>query len=168
VPAGSHSLSDLSPLSTIITQALTPMEALEYRPPVLPHFSKTLAEPGDAPPRDALTMVELLVAAGEVAEELGRAAPASGYAHDCYVQADHSFRSALSLAHWLNGKSAHDPGFLTRLYAHYISLLKERASASPELANESSRKLAEALEQSFWRLHPESKSWLESGHEEER
>jgi transcriptional regulator with XRE-family HTH domain len=159
-------LADASPPWDIIQQTLTTSaEELEYRPPVLPHLGSALAEAGDVPPQDALTLVELLVAAGEVAEELGRAAPTSSYAHVCYVQADHFFRSALSLVHQLNGERARDPGSLTRLYARYISLLKERASASPELANESSRKLAEALEQSFWRLCPESKPWLEGGHE---
>ena len=77
-------------------------------------------------------LVEMYCAAGEVAEELGRAARASNYRHDCYRQADTSFQSALTLARTVVSARQRDPGYLIRHYQRYASLLEERLAASVE------------------------------------
>jgi hypothetical protein len=71
-------------------------------------------------------------AAGEVAEELGRAAHSSNYRHDCYRQAHCSFQTALTLARTAVSARQRDPGYLIRHYQRYASLLEERLAVSPE------------------------------------
>ena len=152
-------LSTPSPPWSVIAHVLSlSAESLEYRSPVLPRFSELpdqLTDQSDAGQHNPFGLVVLCFAAGEVAEELGRAAPVASYAHDCYMQANQFFQAALSLARSLHLKGECDPGYVTRLYARCISLLEERATFSATLAAETGRALLELLKQGFWQLqHP--------------
>lgn len=83
-------------------------------------------------------LLEMYRAAGEVAEELGRAADSLAFRHDCYRQADRCFNMALALARTIVSARQRDPGYLTRCQQHYASLLEERLAASPEEREETS------------------------------
>jgi len=128
------------------------LDSTPYRTPAPPHIDDISTGSGVLSPRSTRSLVDIYYAAGEVAEELGRAALVPSYAHDCYMQANRSFHAALALAHTLRQRGECDPGFLTRLYARCISLLEERASASPDLVEETTRALLEVLRQGFWQL----------------
>jgi hypothetical protein len=79
-------LSTPAPPWAIASQAIAlSAERLEYRSPTLPcstDLPDLLAGPGDTSPHDPCGRVEVYAAAGEVAEELGRAAPVPAFAHD--------------------------------------------------------------------------------------
>ncbi len=139
-----------------VQQALTlSAERLAYRSPSLPRLTDLpdmLTERSDPSPRSPLALVEVYVAAGEVAEELGRVATAPAYAHDCYMQASQYLQAALSLADSLHVKGARDPGSLARLYQRYIALLEERASNAPAFFEETTKALLGVLQQGFWLL----------------
>jgi hypothetical protein len=92
------------------------------------------------------------MAAGEVAEELGRAASVPNYAHDCYMQATQYLQAALSLARSAHLRGELDPGSLARLYQRCIALLEERAAASPALDEETTKALLGVLKEAFWQL----------------
>ncbi len=95
--------------------------------------------------KDFPGLVEMYCAAGEVAEELGRAADAPAYRRDCYRQADRCFNTALTLARTIISARQRDPGYMTRCQQHYVSLLEERIVASPEDLEETSSVLAGLL-----------------------
>jgi hypothetical protein len=127
-------------------------ETMEYRSPTLPHLNDQLAESTVDAPRSLTSLVEVYFAAGEVAEELGRTATVSDYAHDCYVQADQFFEAALSLARSALKKGELEPGYLFLLYQRSISLMEERAAASPGLYAETTRGLLSVLQHAFQQL----------------
>lgn len=167
-------LSAPSPPWSVISHVLAlSVERLEYRSPVVPRFSELpdqLTGQDDTWQHNPLGLVVVYIAAGEVAEELGRAAPVASYAHDCYMQANQFFQAALSLARLLHLKGERDPGYLTRLYARCISLLEERAASSSTQAAETTRKLLEVLKQGFWGLQnplPQSQARPQDGNKEE-
>jgi tetratricopeptide (TPR) repeat protein len=144
-------LANPSLLRALIQQAVTvSADTLAYRSPSLPRLIETAPDVSDSSPRSPLSLVKVYIAMGEVAEELGRVAPVSSYAHDCYTQANQSFQAALSLAHAIHVKGERDPGYLARLYQHYIALLEERALASPALAEETTKALLGVLKDAFW------------------
>ncbi|HEY6543034.1 MAG TPA: hypothetical protein VIZ18_18980, partial [Ktedonobacteraceae bacterium] len=92
-------------------------------------------------------LVEMYYAAGELAEELGRAADSSDYQHECYRQADRCFHTALILARTVVSARQRDPGYLLRCHQRYASLLEERLAASPEDLAETSSILAVLLKE---------------------
>lgn len=93
-------------------------------PPTLPIFSE---EAHDRSKPGALSKSELYLAAGEVAEELGRSATNEAYAHHCYQSADTFFRKAIECVHTATMRHDCDPGYLLRVYQRFIALLEERS-----------------------------------------
>ena len=149
-----ETLSTTSHPSTAISQALMLKAAtLEYRSPSQPRFTDLpdrLTGSCDLPPARSLGVIEVYVAAGETAEELGRAAATPASAHDWYAQANQYQQAALSLAYRLQVRGERDPGYLARLYQRWIALLEERVHASPDLSEENTRALLRVLQQGFW------------------
>jgi hypothetical protein len=92
-----------------------------------------------------MSQVELYFAAGEVAEELGRAATTYEYALDCYRQANQCYRTALTVARSIQPDEEHDPGSLLRYYQRCTSLLEERIRTSSESTEEHIRTLLDIL-----------------------
>lgn len=70
---------------------------------------------------------ELYLAAGEVAEELGRSATNEAYAHHCYRSADTFFRKTIECVHAATMRHDCDTGYLLRVYQRFIALLEERS-----------------------------------------
>jgi tetratricopeptide (TPR) repeat protein len=148
-----ESLSLSSPAWEAARQALAlSAETLEYRSPSLPDFTDLPLERSKSSTRSGLGVVEVYVAAGEVAEELGRVATTPDYAHDWYVQASQYLHASLDLAHSLHVNGGCDPGYLIRLYRRWIALLEERALDSRALKEETTQELLSVLEQAFWQL----------------
>ena len=148
-----ETLSLPSPAWEAARQALTlSAEKLEYRSPSLPLFTKLPSDRSKSPPRSAMGLVEVYIAAGEVAEELGRVATTPVYAHDWYVQASQYLHASLDLAHSLHVNGACDPGHLVRLYRRWIALLEDRALDSRALKEETTQELLSVLEQAFWQF----------------
>jgi transcriptional regulator with XRE-family HTH domain len=139
---------------TIVEQASTlSADTLTYSAPALPSLP-------DEPirllsPRGPVSQIEIYMAAGEVAEELGRAAPTSSYAQDCYAQATRFVQAALALAQPTQLQGVRDAGYRARLYQRWVALLEVRMQAAPALYEITSKVLFEVLTQSFWHLqHP--------------
>ncbi len=99
-----------------------------------------------------LGQVELYLAAGEVAEELGRAALNQDYTHDAYARADAFYQAAIERAFPMVAGRAQDPGYLVRCYQRCISLLEERFAISPESEGEITRTLLELCNTGLSRL----------------
>lgn len=77
-------------------------------------------------PYSPVSQMQLYLAAGEVAEELGRAATTPEYKQDCYARADQCFQMALQAARQILPDQEHDPGYLVRCYQHAVQLVEER------------------------------------------
>jgi len=134
----------------LIQQAVTiSADTLAYRSPSLPRLIEIATDGSDSSPRSPLSLIEVYIAMGEVAEELGRVAPVPSYAHDCYTQANQSFQAALFLANSVHVKGERDPGYLARLYQRCVALLEERAVASPAFAEETTKALLGVLKDAF-------------------
>jgi transcriptional regulator with XRE-family HTH domain len=112
--------------------------------PALPRLPE-LTEDAPAFRSRLLGRVEVYCAGGEVAEELGRTAPSSNDAHDCYTCADHCFDTALTLVNAIVSSQECEPGYLVRCHQRYARLLQERFTAAPEVWKETSRTLAALL-----------------------
>lgn len=148
-----ETLSLPSPPWEAARQALTlSAETLEYRSPSLPLFTDSLSKRSESSPHGTPGLVEVYVAAGQVAEELGRVATTPAYTHDCYVQASQYLHASLALAHSQYAKGVCDPGYLIRLYRRWIALLEERALAASTLTEETTQELLSVLEQAFWQF----------------
>ena len=128
-------------------------EILEHQPahslpasPALPHLPDL---PLDTTTFDErLTgLVDVYCAAGEVAEEMGRAADTPAFKRDCYSQADFCFHTALTLARPVVSARQRDPSYLIHCYQRYASLLEERLAASPEEHEETCSVLADLLKE---------------------
>jgi tetratricopeptide (TPR) repeat protein len=104
-----------------------PLSKLDYQSPSLPRLPDLSAQKVIP-----LAQVEVYFAAGEFAEELGRAATTQEYALDCYRQADQCFRTALTAAHSIQLDEERDPGSLLRYYQRCMNLLEERIQVFPE------------------------------------
>jgi tetratricopeptide (TPR) repeat protein len=121
-------LSDQALLWTVVRDvAHIPMSQLDYQSPSLPQLPDLSAQRVIP-----LAQLEVYFAAGELAEELGRAATTAEYALDCYRQADLCFRRALTVAHLIQLGEEHDPGFLLRYYQRCMYVLEERIEVFPE------------------------------------
>src|SRR5437016_8193527 len=79
-----------------------------------------------------VSQVEVYFTAGEVAEELGRAAGGQEYAHKCYRRANEFFREALRLSGSTEVTRERDPGYTVYCYQRFASLLQERFIAMPQ------------------------------------
>jgi len=99
-----------------------------------------------------LERVELYLAAGEVAEELGRAALNRDFACDCYTRADAFFQTALAQAFAVVIQRKQDSGYLIRCYQRCIALLRERVSVSTENEEQTACTMLELLEHELSRL----------------
>jgi tetratricopeptide (TPR) repeat protein len=96
--------------------------------------------------------VEVYFAAGEVAEELGRAATGQEYAHKCYTRADQFFREALRLSSSTEVTRERDCGYTVYCYQRFASTLEERFIAMPALREESSRTVMDMLKDGLYQL----------------
>lgn len=124
---------------------------LVSRDPTLPRVPTSRANPTKSVDI-ALGQVELYLAAGEVAEELGRAAVSKDYAHDCFDRADAFYLAAVELASSLVRQGAQDTGYLSRCYQRCIALLDERSVANPDSAEQTNRTLLELFRTELLRL----------------
>jgi hypothetical protein len=135
--------ADALPWAMIEEAVKVSADTLPYRSPTPPRFRAMTIKPGCS--RAPLSLVEVSFAAGEVAEELGRAAGVKDYARDCYTQADHWFQAALSGARALVLNGDQDPGYLFRLSGRCLTLLQERLAAAPEMQEETTALLLRLL-----------------------
>jgi len=140
------------PWAIVEQVAVHSAETLEYAAPTLPRLPDLPLQPGAPSLHSPLSRIEIYAAAGEVAEELGRAAPVLAYARDCYAQSTRFFQAALSLARSLPPQDTHDPGYQARLSQRWVALLEERARTSPALSEATTKVLLDMLAQSFWHL----------------
>ena len=121
------------------------------RYPTLPRLPDLLAEHLENA-GNPLGLVELYLAAGEVAEELGRAALSQDYTHDAYARADAFYHAALEHAFPIVARRAQDPGYLIRCYQRCITPLDERSAISPESEGEIARTLLDLYKTELSRL----------------
>lgn len=128
---------------TLVQDAIhIPMPSLIYQSSSLPRLPDLQMQRGI---HNDIIRVELFFAAGELAEELGRAATTNEYAHDCHKQADQCYRNALTMARSVQLNEKHDPGSLLRYYQRCTSLLEERIQTSCESTEEHVRILLDIL-----------------------
>lgn len=124
-----EALNALSTTATLsqdrLSQWLSFQHERQYsRDPALPRLSRPqMAEREDD---SSPGFVELSLAAGEVAEELGQAAQNPDYAHDCFTRADAFYMAALEHALPLVTRHAQDPGYPIRCYQRCLDRLDER------------------------------------------
>lgn len=143
------SVSENSLPWTVIRYALAPQsDGLAYSSPSLPRLPD-LADADEVILRSSLDQVEVYFAAGEVAEELGRAATSLEYSHDCYARATQCFQAALKVA---CSMKEHDPSYLARCYQRCACILEERITAAPELADETIRIFLSILKAELWQM----------------
>ena len=124
---------------------------LGSRDPTLPRVPTSQANPTKSVDI-ALGQVELYLAAGEVAEELGRAAVSEDYAHDCFDRADAFYLAAVELASSMVRQGAQDAGYLSRCYQRCIALLDERSVANPDRAEQTNSTLLDLFRTELLRL----------------
>jgi|SRR5579884_1949632 len=130
-------------LRTLVQEAIhIPMSDLIYQSSSLPRLSDLGTQKGTC---SAIVYVELFFAAGELAEELARAAITHEYAHDCYEQANQCYRIALTMARSIQPDEDHDPGSLLRYYQRCTTVLEERIQTSSENTEEHVRTLLNIL-----------------------
>ncbi len=125
--------------------------SLVYRVPALPGFpdlgddaKKVLSSP--------ISHVEVYLAVGEFAEELGRVASSPDYAFDCYTRANQFYQEALKLAHTVVSRGDREPGYLTNCYQRCICLLEERSTASPDLWQESAGAMLDLFKKGLYQF----------------
>jgi hypothetical protein len=151
---------------TLINKVMnSQMDSLDYQDAYLPRLPSSSSNPGPLF-HNPISLVEVYFAAGEVAEELGRAATTQDYILDCYTHADRCFQAALSAAQTLASESDHEvePNYLSRCYQRCISILEERSLKSPTLSEETTRTLLDMLISGLRHLqYPSSASLREVG-----
>lgn len=117
---------------SLIQNALMQESAEMYRVQPLPRLPSI---PKDGIPLHPIGLTAVFSASGEVAEELGRTATTSSYAHDCYTQADTCFKASLNTERQVLFTKEHDASYLQRSYQHYIALIEERLLVHPVSAD---------------------------------
>ena len=90
--------------------------------------------------------VELYLAGGEVAEELGRATVNQSFAHDCYARADTFYHIALEQACAVVAQHEQDSGYAIHCYQRCIALLRERVSVCAGSEEQTVRTTLDLLE----------------------
>ncbi len=126
-------------------------ESIAHRPPTLPGLPNV----GDNAKNiqcSPISLIEIYLAAGELVEELGRAAGSPDYAFDCYTRANQFFQAALNLAYLVVSMGDREPGYLVYCYWRCICLLEERSTA-PDLWKETDRTMVNLFKNGLYRLH---------------
>jgi hypothetical protein len=90
-------------------------DASSFTPPTLPRLLNLEGASRNVL-HNPISQVEVYFAAGEVAEELGRAAVEHSFARDCYMQANTFFLSALNSAGSVVTQGERDPGYMVRCH----------------------------------------------------
>ena len=122
-----------------------------YKEPALPRFPErqgSINAVGNSP----FSQTEVYFAAGEVAEELGRAATTHDFAHVCYSFADQCFQTSLNFARPAVTKRECDPGYMLYCYQRCIAFLQERFNAAPKVRDETTRSLMNILKDGLYQL----------------
>ena len=127
------------------------MDPSAFLPPSLPRLPG-LEDSSRNVPHSPISQVEVYSAAGEVAEELGRAAEEHSFARDCYMQANAFFLSALNSAGSVVTQGERDPGYTVRCHQRYIAALEERFTDAPDMLEETATTLLTMLKNSLHRL----------------
>lgn len=105
--------------------------------PALPHIpAPPRVQEADEDDIEPAGLAEIYLAAGEVAEEMGRAATSQEYMLACYACADEHFQAGLNMARLAFMREGYDPGILARHYQHYFHTLEERIRVAPETAED--------------------------------
>lgn len=107
-----------------------------YRMQVLPRLPDTN---NNWLTHNPISVAAIFAAAGEVAEELGRAATTPAYASDCYVHASKCFKASLHIERQATFSKEYDRSFFMRNYQHYIILIEERLQFAPALIEETGK-----------------------------
>ncbi|MBV9614934.1 MAG: helix-turn-helix transcriptional regulator [Ktedonobacteraceae bacterium] len=81
--------------------------------------------------QNPISLAALFFAAGEMTEELGRAATTTTYASDCYMHANTCFKTSLNTERQSTFSKEYDASYLTRNYQRCITLLEERLQVAP-------------------------------------
>ncbi len=118
-------------------------ESIAYKNPSLPYLPK-LGEDMDTFPHSSFSQVEAYFAAAEVAKELSHLSTTEEFCYDCYERAIQSMQAALDAARTLH---EHDRNYVMRCYQRCSDLLEEHMQATSELALETTRMLANTLEE---------------------
>lgn len=113
-------------------------DTLAYRALSLPRLPDS-ANDSKKVLRTPVSQLEVYFAAGELAEELGRAATTHEYAYDCFTRANQCFQATLGLAYAVVSMGDQEPGYLVGCYQRCVSILEERSNASPELREETAK-----------------------------
>jgi hypothetical protein len=118
-------------------------ESIAYKNLSLPYLPE-LGEDMDTFPHNSLSRVEVYFAAAEVAEELSRVSTSEDFCYYCYERATQCMQAALDAARTLH---EHDRNYVMRCYQRCSDLLEGHMQAVPELAPETTRVLANTLEE---------------------
>jgi len=108
-------------------------EPATARPPTMPRALNLAAVSSHR----SISQAEVYFAAGEVAEELGRAATSPKYRHECYSRADEYVHTSLRCASSAVSMQKRDPGYLIRSYQRWIGTMQERSTVSVEMGEDS-------------------------------
>lgn len=123
-------------------------ESTAYQVPSLPRLPAMPYET-TVLPHNPISQAEVYFAAGEVAEELGRLATTEEYGHACYACATQCFQEGLRMA---CSVKEYDQSYVVRCYQRCICFFEERMLAVPDLSSETTRVLADLLEEGFTQL----------------
>ncbi len=120
--------------------ANAPTSAILYHAQALPHLPRL----DGMPPHHPMVLTEVYFAAGEVAEELGRATGSPDYAQECYQSADHFFQEAIKASRQETPEITRDSSYAVRLYQRYLFILEQRLKECQD-NNEMQQKLLALL-----------------------
>ena len=135
-------LRDVLAPRTIRFRAPTPSQL--HLPKVIERHETLLHTP--------VAYIEMCLAAGEIAEELGHAADDVPYAHYCYDHATRALEAALSVSSSLQTGQLDgllEPDYNRWCYQRSVSLLEERNLVAPEYADETNKVLVKILAEAF-------------------
>jgi transcriptional regulator with XRE-family HTH domain len=118
-------------MQTALTSKVDNSQGLDSSLPQLPEdFQRIL--------HTSLSQVEVYLATGELAEEMGLTMMAIDDVRSCYRLANAWFQAALESASLAVIRKESNPGFLTQCYQRWAFLLENRSKASPALCEETS------------------------------
>ncbi len=107
---------------------------------------------GAAERHNPFSVVEVCIAVGEVAEELGYAARAQGNAGEWFEHANRWLQTALSRVRAVVGCGERDNGYVARSYRRCFDILDERMEMAPELTEQTTRTLMSLLKEAVGQL----------------
>ena len=137
--------------ATIETIMAFQIDSPLYNEPALPRLPERHGSI-NAVGRSPFSQAEVYFAAGEVAEELGRAATTHDFAKDCYSLADQCFQTSLNFARPAVTKGESDAGYMLYCYQRSIAFLQERFNVAPEIREETIQKLLDILKAGLYGL----------------